>query len=160
MGFLKSSGGRWSDFLFLAHALTEGGSSPSGEARASGGRRPYCLTTMPRLRQPGRAGRRGRNGSLRRWPGQSGPARIPGPVSGSSCRRCTPVLGVASSTSRYRASREVTCPRPCKPTSASRHGERARRRVLGRRLLDRDGVLGAWHAESRMELCRALRSPP
>ena len=60
---------------------------------ASSDRRPYCLTTMPRLRQPGRAGRRERNRSLRRWPGQSGPARIPDPVSGSSCRRCTPVPG-------------------------------------------------------------------
>ena len=60
---------------------------------ASSDRRPYCLTTMPRLQQPGRAGRRERNRSLRRWPGQSGPARIPDPVSGSSCRRCTPVPG-------------------------------------------------------------------
>jgi len=58
---------------------------------ASSDCRPYCLTTMPRLRQPGRVGRRGRNRSLRRRPGQSGPARIPDPVSGSSCRRCTPI---------------------------------------------------------------------
>jgi len=139
---------------------------------ASSDGRPSCLTTMPRLRQPGRAGRRGRNRSLRRRPGQSGPARIPDPVSGSSCRRCTPIPGARraplavlreSIDGGPSLSGECRAP-PSHPDGVSVPLEQNRLRcALARSVvrwrLDPGDVLDVGGSKSRVELRHALRRP-